>query len=77
MCGVCLCEFSSEVSDGPMAVKQIAVRVRRWQGGQHPTLSNITRLVIQEGLRPYIWENAATLCEHMVIIKYYMLLKAR
>ena len=42
-----------------MAVKQIAVRVKRWQGGQHPTLSNITRLVKQEGLRPYVWENNA------------------
>lgn len=40
-----------------MAIKQEAVQVRRWQGGQHPTISTITRLMQQEGLRPYMWMN--------------------
>jgi len=34
-----------------------AVQVRRWQGGQHPTMPAITRLMQQEGLRPYMWMN--------------------
>lgn len=42
-----------------MATQQAAVEVRRWQGGQHPTVSAITRLMLKEGLRPYLWENAA------------------
>lgn len=33
------------------------VQVRRWEGGQHPTLSAITRLLHNEGLRPYMWMN--------------------
>lgn len=33
------------------------VLVRRWQGGQHPTMSSITRIMQQEGLRPYMWTN--------------------
>jgi quercetin dioxygenase-like cupin family protein len=40
-----------------MAIQQEAVRVVRWSGGQHPTLSNITRQMQGEGLRPYTWEN--------------------
>lgn len=40
-----------------MAIQQDMVRVIRWTGGQHPTLSNITRQMQQEGLRPYSWEN--------------------
>lgn len=35
---------------------QSAVRVTRWRGAKHPTLSNITKLMQQEGLRPYKWE---------------------
>lgn len=38
-----------------MALTQ--VQVRRWQGGQHPTMSSVTRLMQQEGLRPYMWTN--------------------
>lgn len=42
-----------------MAIQQDgAVRVIRWTGGQHPTLSSITRLMQKEGLRPYVWENS-------------------
>ncbi len=42
-----------------MAIEQsAAVRVIRWSGGQHPTLSNITRQMQKEGLRPYVWDNA-------------------
>lgn len=40
-----------------MALKQATVQVVRWQGNQHPTLSNITRLMQKEGLRPYMWMN--------------------
>jgi quercetin dioxygenase-like cupin family protein len=40
-----------------MASKQSAVRVQRWVGGQHPTMTAITKLMQQEGLRPYMWTN--------------------
>lgn len=41
-----------------MAVtKQEVVRITRWSGGQHPTMSAITRLMKDEGLRPYMWMN--------------------
>jgi mannose-6-phosphate isomerase-like protein (cupin superfamily) len=40
-----------------MAVNNDVVRVKRWSGGQHPTMSAITRLMKQEGLRPYMWMN--------------------
>lgn len=40
-----------------MAIEQSAVRVIRWSGGQHPTLSGITRQMQKEGMRPYLWEN--------------------
>ncbi|MBZ0302258.1 MAG: cupin [Anaerolineae bacterium] len=40
-----------------MAVKNDAVHVRRWSGGQHPTLSVLTRQMKDEGLRPYMWMN--------------------
>ena len=38
-----------------MALVETAVHCRRWQGGQHPTVSAITRLMQKEGLRPYMW----------------------
>jgi quercetin dioxygenase-like cupin family protein len=41
-----------------MAVHNDNVRVVRWHGGQHPTVSLITRLMKKEGLRPYMWRNA-------------------
>ncbi|MDX2159784.1 MAG: cupin domain-containing protein [bacterium] len=42
-----------------MAIEQsAAVRVTRWSGGQHPTLSTITRQMQREQMRPYFWENA-------------------
>ncbi|MGQ9909644.1 MAG: cupin domain-containing protein [Candidatus Flexifilum sp.] len=40
-----------------MAIDQAEVRVIRWTGGQHPTLSSITRQMQKDGLRPYVWEN--------------------
>jgi len=40
-----------------MAIKNETVRVTRWSGGQHPTLSAITRSMKQQGLRPYMWMN--------------------
>ncbi len=40
-----------------MATEQSVVRVIRWSGGQHPTLSTITRQMQKEGLRPYTWDN--------------------
>ncbi len=39
-----------------MVTRQAAVKVSRWTGGKHPTLSNITRIMRQDGLRPYKWE---------------------
>lgn len=42
-----------------MAVGQAKVRVQRWQGGQHPSVSAINRMLRKEELRPYMWENAA------------------
>ncbi len=39
-----------------MATKQATVKVTRWTGGKHPTLSNITRIMRAEGMRPYKWE---------------------
>ena len=41
-----------------MSVKNDVVRIRRWSGGQHPTLSVITRQMKEEGLRPYMWANS-------------------
>jgi quercetin dioxygenase-like cupin family protein len=41
-----------------MSIEQSAVRVTRWSGGLHPTLSVITRQMQKEGLRPYQWDNA-------------------
>ncbi len=40
-----------------MAGKQTAVQIQRWEGGQHPSLTTITRLMQQQGLRPYMWTN--------------------
>lgn len=40
-----------------MAHDDNAVRLTRWSGGQHPTLSTITRTMQKEGLRPYVWDN--------------------
>ena len=40
-----------------MSVKNDVVRITRWTGGQHPTLSSITRKMKDEGLRPYMWLN--------------------
>jgi quercetin dioxygenase-like cupin family protein len=40
-----------------MAIQHAQVRVTRWSGGQHPTLSVITRQMKKEGLRPYMWDN--------------------
>ena len=40
-----------------MATKQSGVFITRWTGGQHPTISTITRMMKKEGLRPYMWDN--------------------
>ena len=42
-----------------MAIKDTSVALTRWQGSQHPTLSNIMRIMKDEGLRPYTWNNSA------------------
>lgn len=43
-----------------MAIKQTTgVQVQRWCGGQHPTLQAITRMMREQGLRPYMWMNMA------------------
>jgi quercetin dioxygenase-like cupin family protein len=39
-----------------MAVKHSNVRVIRWQGAKHPTMSQINRMMHKEGLRPYLWK---------------------
>lgn len=36
---------------------QLSVRITRWEGAQHPTMANITRLMQNNGLRPYMWTN--------------------
>lgn len=41
-----------------MAIRQTEIRLTRWNGGQNPTMSSITRLMQKEGLRPYLWENS-------------------
>lgn len=35
---------------------ETAVRVTRWRGAKHPTLSNLTKIMQKEGLRPYKWD---------------------
>jgi mannose-6-phosphate isomerase-like protein (cupin superfamily) len=40
-----------------MATQNKRVQVKRWSGGQHPTQSNISRMMKKEGLRPYSWQN--------------------
>src|SRR5690606_10540777 len=40
-----------------MAIQQDAVRIVRWSGGQHRTLSVITRQMQKENRRPYVWDN--------------------
>lgn len=40
-----------------MATKQAAVRVSRWSGSQHPSMTVITNQMKMEGLRPYMWHN--------------------
>lgn len=41
-----------------MATQHTApVVIRRWSGGQHPTMANITQKMQAEGLRPYMWMN--------------------
>jgi mannose-6-phosphate isomerase-like protein (cupin superfamily) len=42
-----------------MRVSQATVRVVRWQASSHPTLSAINRLMLKEGLRPYLWSPSA------------------
>ncbi len=41
-----------------MATRQTEIHLTRWNGGQNPTMSSITRLMQKEGLRPYLWENS-------------------
>lgn len=40
-----------------MATQQSSVVVRRWVGGQHPSMQVITQIMQREGLRPYMWMN--------------------
>lgn len=41
-----------------MAMEQVnGVRVVRWTGGTNPSLPAITRLMQNDGLRPYMWMN--------------------
>jgi quercetin dioxygenase-like cupin family protein len=40
-----------------MNINQSSVRLTRWHGSQHPSMSVITREMKKEGLRPYMWEN--------------------
>lgn len=39
-----------------MAIQEAVIKVTRWSGGEHPTLSKLTRQMNKEGLRPYTWE---------------------
>ncbi len=51
-----------------MVNRQSSVRVEYWRGGQHPTFSTITRLMQEQGMRPYMWTNSANyrhaVCSH-------------
>lgn len=38
-----------------MTTKQAVVKVTRWNEAKHPTLPSITRLMQQDGMRPYRW----------------------
>lgn len=40
-----------------MATKLATVAITRWQGSQHPTMTNIIRVMKAEHLRPYTWSN--------------------
>lgn len=42
-----------------MAVKEATIAITRWQGSQHPTMSNIMSIMKKESLRPYTWQNKA------------------
>ncbi|MFW5691265.1 MAG: cupin domain-containing protein [Chloroflexota bacterium] len=57
-----------------MAVKQAAVRVIRWTGAQHPTLSAINHLMHKENLRPYLWSPSANTRQAVRSHGYYRVL---
>lgn len=40
-----------------MTAKIATVQITRWSGGQHPNILTITRIMKEEGLRPYMWMN--------------------
>jgi quercetin dioxygenase-like cupin family protein len=43
-----------------MAVKvKATVTITRWQGSQHPTKASILRIMKEQNLRPYLWDNTA------------------
>jgi len=42
-----------------MANQEKTIAITRWQGSQHPTISNIMAQMKSEGLRPYMWVNNA------------------
>lgn len=42
-----------------MTSKVKAIAITRWQESQHPSMSKIIRKMKAEGLRPYMWKNAA------------------
>lgn len=35
------------------------VTVKHWSGAQHPSVTNITKVMQTENLRPYMWYNSA------------------
>lgn len=40
-----------------MSHRESEVRITRWTGALHPSLTNVTRKMQEEGLRPYMWTN--------------------
>jgi mannose-6-phosphate isomerase-like protein (cupin superfamily) len=40
-----------------MSTKVATVAITRWQGSQHPSMSNIMQRMKDDGLRPYMWMN--------------------
>lgn len=42
-----------------MSTKVATVAITRWQGSQHPSMSNIMLKMKEGGLRPYMWTNMA------------------
>lgn len=57
-----------------MASMDQVIQVRRWSGGQHPTMSTISRIMQDEGLRPYMSQNSPNTRQAVRSHGYYKVL---